>query len=235
MLAKIARPLGEFFLSGALFFKLKSFNWNEARYMRRTYPGFSAIEGAFKKAYRFRNPFKICKNHLIRQGETCVDAYGETPLPLYAKIAEELSISKEDQFLELGCGRGRGVLFMHHLTGCSSIGVDWVPFFITTATTLVKRMIPSAPVHFLCEKMQTADFSKASIIYLYGTCLEEEEIEGLVRRFETLSLSTRIVTVSFPLSEYSSQFSTLKQFTGKFPWGEGEIYLNVSQQKKREF
>jgi hypothetical protein len=194
--------------------------------VRRRFPDFSIYEHAFTKAYRFSNPFQICKKHLIQRGEDEVHAYGETPLPVLAKIAEECGLKRSDVLMELGCGRGRGVFFLSHLTGCRVIGVDWVPFFIRKANEVLGSGVPHLPISFYCEEMEKTDLFQATFIYLYGTCLSDQAIFELIDRFKKLSPSTKIITVSYPLAEYSPHFATLKQFSVVFPWGESEVYIN---------
>ncbi len=192
--------------------------------IRRCFPAFIPYEKAFRRAYRFHNPFRICKAFLRQKGAIEIDAYGETPLPVFAQIARECALSPHDTLFELGCGRGRGAFFLSHLLGCKVIGIDWVPFFIQTAKRIADSIMPTLSVSFRCEKMDSVDFSNASVIYLYGTCLPDQEILHLIAGFR--SASAKIITVSYPLSDYSSEFCTLKQFTALFPWGETEIYLN---------
>lgn len=216
----------DFFASFWLFFKVRLFFAREARKVRSRFPGFLPYENAFKAAYRFRNPFTICKKFLRKKGEKLIDAYGETPLSVFAQIAHECSLSKGDVVIEMGCGRGLGAIFLSNLVGCRVIGIDWIPFFIETAKSILQTSFPSLPVAFYCQEMQFSDFSNATVIYLYGTCLPDEEICLLARRFESLPASLRIITVSYPLSDYCSSFCTTKQFSASFPWGEAEIYLN---------
>ncbi len=208
------------------YFRVKGFLFKEGREVRRRYPAFIPYDRLFKDAYRHSNPFRISKVFLEQKGEKNVHAYGETPLPVFAAIAKECDLSPKDLLIELGCGRGRGCLFLSRFTGCRVIGIDWVPFFVQTGNTLVNQCDPPLPVAFKCESMETADLSQATMIYLYGTCLSEEAIEALVRRFETLSPVVKIVTVSYPLSDYSPRFQTQKKFTAQFPWGTGEVFLN---------
>ena len=92
---------------------------------------------------------------------------------------------------------------------------------LKTASSLSQTL----PVTFRCEQMHLSDFSQATAIYLYGTCLSDEDILQLVQKLEVLPPSVKIITVSYPLSDYSSNFRTTKQFSASFPWGEGEIYL----------
>ena len=209
------------------FFHVKAFLYQEGREVRRRFPAFIPYEQAFKEAYRFSNPFAISKAFLKKRGEADVHAYGETPLPVFAAIAKECNLGPRDHLVELGCGRGRGAFFLSHLTGCSVIGIDWVPQFVQRANALAESIHPRLPVSFKCQNMAEADFTGATVIYLYGTCLADEAIETLVRRFEKLSPTAKIITVSYPLSDYSEKFQILKQFTALFPWGEADVYLNI--------
>jgi SAM-dependent methyltransferase len=193
-----------------LYFKVKWFLYKEKREVRRQFPTFTAIDRALSRAYRLRNPYRICKD------------YGETPLAVLATIAREVNLGPKDVLFDLGCGRGRGTLFLSYLTGCRTIGIDWVPLFIDTA----QKVSTALTVQFRCEPIQTADLSMATHLYLYGTCLADEVIQELVERFAHLSPKVKIITVSYPLSDYSSKFRTDKQLTVQFPWGEGDVYFN---------
>lgn len=215
--------MGEFFL----FFKVKWFLFQESRAVRRRFPAFSVYEQAFNKAYRLVNPFQICKNYLRQKGDAQVDAYGETPLPAFAEIAQQCELKSTDVLIELGCGRGRGAFFLSHHIGCRVIGIDWVPFFIRTAQAISESTHHRLQVNFQCRDMQKADLSEATAIYLYGTCLTNEAILDLIGRFEKLPRLAKIITVSYPLAEYSSRFRTLKQFCVTYPWGEGDVFLNA--------
>ena len=209
-----------------LFFKVKWFLFQEGRVVRRLFPSFLKYERALKKAYRFSNPFQICKNYLKQRGEQLIHAYGETPLPVLATIAKQCEFNPKDIIIELGCGRGRGAFFLSQLIGCRVIGIDWVPFFIKTAKAIAASFGSPLPVRFDCQEMQVADLSEATVIYLYGTCLSDEAIYNLISRFEKLSAGVKIVTVSYPLFDYNPRFCTIKQFTVTFPWGDAEVYLN---------
>jgi SAM-dependent methyltransferase len=205
-----------------LYFKVKWLLFRERREIRRRFPTFLPFECAVHRAYRFHNPYKICREHLKLKG-----VYGETPLPVLARIAHECGLNSSDVLFELGCGRGRGAMFLSHLIGCQVIGIDWIPFFIHVAEEIVASVHPRLQVAFRCTEMQTVDFAGATAIFLYGTCLSDEIIGALISRFEALPPQTKIITVSYPLSDYSSKFHTLKQFNATFPWGEGEIFMNV--------
>ena len=207
-----------------LFFKVKWFLYSEERQIRRQYPFFAPCNRLFKKAYRFCNPFRISKRYLKQMGASDVHQYGETPLPALATIATHCGITSQDRVIELGCGRGRGCFFLHQWLGCQVTGIDWVPRFISKAQKIHKTQ--GGNLLFLCQDFLKADFSGATVIYLFGTCLEDSVILELITRFKTLSSKVKIITISYPLSDYDSSFQTSAEFSVEFPWGRGNVFLN---------
>lgn len=223
--------IGEFFVLLFVSFRVKWFLIKEKHEVRCRYPSFRSFERALNRKYLFRNPYRICKYYLKQKGEKDLDVYGETPLPLLFKIAHECELGSKDILYELGCGRGRGAIFLSHIFRCKVVGIDWIPFFIETARNIVSKIEPSLSVIFRCAEMHEVDFSDATIIFLYGTCLSEEFIEAMISRFKRLSPQIKIITISYPLSDYSPFFHVHKQFSGTFPWGDGEIYVNTISEK----
>lgn len=176
------------------------------------------------QAYRLLSPSFLVKKRAQKAQKLSAAIYGETPLVTYEAIANAVSLQPTDLFLELGCGRGRGALFIAHFYQCSVIGIDWVDTFIDIANALVQDYhMPK--ISFLAGDYFTLDWGNPTVIYLFGTTLSDEDIRRLIPRFLSYPTS-RIVTVSFPLSHYSDQFHIEKFLTGEYPWGQTEIYIN---------
>jgi SAM-dependent methyltransferase len=200
-----------------LYIQVKWYLFCEERWLKREYPLFQGCNTLFKRAYLFSNPYRM-----VRTG----DIYGETPLASLKRIASECELTQQDYLIDLGCGRGRGAYFLHHISGCRVKGIDRVPQFIKKARWIADRLEISH-VDFVCEEMEKSSFSDATVVYLYGTCLSEEAIQTLIHRFQSLPNHATVITVSYPLSDYTKSFATVKQFTVSFPWGEGDVFLNV--------
>ena len=79
--------------------------------------------------------------------------------------------------------------------------------------------------------MINTDFNGATVLYLYGTCLEEDFIKKLINRFKTLPSGTKIVTVSFSLGEFTQEplFEVMKRFPATFTWGTADVYLQIKK------
>jgi SAM-dependent methyltransferase len=205
--------IGEFFELLYLRYAVKFYNLKE--------------EWQVKKRFYHNKPFKKLNKALLNSPNpyTIPKAfpYGETPLTTLQQIADRWQITCSDYLIELGCGRGRGVFFFSHYTGCTAKGIDWIPSFISHAQTISKAF-PHLKTTFSCSDMRRADLSQATVIYLYGTCLDEVDLNGLTQRFKHLPPSTKIITVSSQLPGLVIQ----DQFTASFPWGEADIYLQAT-------
>lgn len=201
------------------YFKTKFFEWQEERRVRYhlySHAGFKKADQTLLKAYRGQNPYRISIQYLKGQNASDIYTYGETPLSTMAQIAHYFGIGPEDRVIEMGAGRGRAALFLAEYIGCQVRGYELIP-------TFVEKFPPSPRIEMLAEDMFQAEFSWATVIFLYGTMLETAEIEALVEKFPK---GAKILTVSYSLSEYSPKYQTKKTFLGLFPWGETEIYWN---------
>jgi hypothetical protein len=217
----------EFLILFPLFFSVKWQQIKEEWKIRKYFyinDRFRQCDQALRRTYLLSNPYRISKKFLIQKGEQEVHVYGETPLTTLAQIGKECSIVSSDYVVELGCGRGRGVFFLSHWFGCAVKGIEWIPEFVHKANEIAKDL-NCLKVSFSCEDMLETDLSEASIIYLYGTCLDEFSIRKFLKCCESLVSGTKIITVSYPLTDFDPSFSLLKQFEVSYPWGTAEVFL----------
>lgn len=189
---------------------------------------FCKIDLTLLLTYLFNNPFVISKRFRATKGEKEIYAYGETPLTTLDQIARECKFTATDKVFELGCGRGRTCFWLNEFIGCHVVGIEYIPEFVTRANE-IKAKFGITNVEFRQQDMLGADYSGATVIYLYGTSLEDDVIVKLIDRFRDLPSGTKIVTISFALTEYTSEqtFELMKQFPVRFPWGVTDAYLHL--------
>jgi hypothetical protein len=178
--------------------------------------------------YFFHSPYSISKHFLMEKGEEDVYAYGETPLSTMDMIARECRIQKKDTFFEIGSGRGRVCFWMHSFIGCKVVGIEFVPDFVRYANRIKKRL-NVRDIEFRFGDMLKADYTGATVCYLYGTCLSNESIEALIQKFALLPVGTSIITVSYPLTDYKGgdRFEVMQRFSVPFTWGTGDVFLQI--------
>ncbi len=176
------------------------------------------LDQSLRKAYAWKNPYRICKEYLREAKAEEIHAYGETPITTMARIAKECAIGVRDLVVELGAGRGRAALFLAEYVGCAVKAYEQVPEFAHRLRNLKIERVEVVQGDFFQEKSFEAD-----VIYLYGTMLSDREISHLAQH---LPRSAKIITVSYSLEDYSGDYRVIKSFPGRFPWGETQVYLN---------
>ncbi len=183
---------------------------------------------ALRLMYLFHNPYSISKRFLIKKGEKDIYAYGETPLTTLELISRECGIGPTDCVYELGAGRGRGCFWLRSFIGCSVVGIEFVPEFVERAQRIAKKL-GLQRIEFRLADFLQCDLQGASVCYLYGTCLEDQAIDVLIEKFAKLPPGTKIITVSYPLSDYTEKpsFEIMKHFTAPFTWGKADVYMQV--------
>jgi SAM-dependent methyltransferase len=174
--------------------------------------------------YFFKNPFRLSKRYWIEKKASEVDVYGETPLATLEKIAARAHISPEDTFYDLGMGRGKGCFYMKALTGCKVVGIEVIPEFVKKAEQ-VKQILNLKEIWFSLKDLEAADLSRGSVFYLYGNFLSDALLLDLGKKLAALPKGTKVVSVSFPITDYASGYELTDHFVGTFPWGSTDIYL----------
>lgn len=208
-----------------LHFKVLIFNFFERiKVVYRYYPNlaFGLADFLLTLSYLVKTPYTIFRQFFKKGGEE--EVYGETPLTTLDKIATRCRFTSKDIIYDLGCGTGRTTLWLACFVKCEAIGIDHLSLFIGKAQR-IKQKVGLTNAYFYCDDMLRVDLSRATAIYLCGTCMSDAIIDELCQRLLHLPRKTKIITVSFPLTDYISEGFILKdQFTGRFPWGETEIY-----------
>lgn len=197
--------------------------------VRKFYPiySFGKIDLSLLLRYALKNPYRISKQFLKKQGESDIYAYGETSLPAIEEIANFSEIKSGDCVFELGCGRGRACFWLKIFRCCRVVGIEWIPLFVEKAQD-VQSAYKLSGIEFRCEDMMASDFTGATVIYLYGTCYSEMFMRALLEKLDKLPKGTRLITVSDSLEEYSSSsWQMQKRCTISFLWGYAEVYLHI--------
>lgn len=188
---------------------------------------FFKVDMTLLLTYLFNNPYVISKEFLKDQGEKNVYAYGETPLTTLDHIAKECQLSSSDTVYEVGSGRGRCCFWLNSFIKCNVVGIEYIPEF-TTRSNEIKERFKLKNIQFLQQDMLKTNYSNATAIYLYGTTLDDNTIEQLIKQFDHTKPGTKIISISYPLTDYPTQsFELMKRFPVRFPWGTTDAYLQI--------
>ena len=186
---------------------------------------FRSVDLALLFSYLLRSPFAISKEFLRQRGQKNLHEYGETPLTVLDEIVQRYGITEKDTVYELGCGRGRSCFWLHSFIKCRVVGIDYLPEFIEKAQSIQSKF-QLQQVEFRCENMFKADLRDATAIYLYGTTLSDESIFRLLENLQKLKPGTKVISVTFPLTEFSvGLFELVDSFPVRYPWGVTDVFL----------
>lgn len=189
---------------------------------------FRRADLALLRAYFGKNPYRISRKFLQKRGEVEVYAYGETPLATMDLIAKECGITPEDVVVELGCGRARTCFWLALVLKAKVIGIDFVPEFIEIARR-VQQKYGIENIQFKCADFLKEDFQEGTVVYLHGTCMTDGEVMLLADKLTRMKKGTKVITISFPLTEYplGEKWDLQKEFRASFTWGVTDVYLQV--------
>lgn len=184
------------------------------------------IDWLYFKSYWNRNPYKVCKDYFKNESEDEQYNYGDTWPSSVPQFIAHLPIRKNDVLFDLGSGTGRISFWFQIISGCEVVAVEKVPLFVQKAKAIQKK-INAQRITFLEEDILKIDFSRATLIYFYGTSFSDDFIEKLLLKWKTLKPGTRIVTTSFHLNEYThdKSYKVKKEYQVSYPWGTCDVYL----------
>ncbi|MGH7250074.1 MAG: methyltransferase domain-containing protein, partial [Minisyncoccia bacterium] len=143
-------------------------------------------------------------------------------------IVRQCEISSKDIVYELGCGRGRCCFWLNCLLKCKVVGIEYIPAFIEKANH-VKTELHFDNIEFRLGDILDADYSGATVLYLYGTCYDAPFLKKLLKKLNMLPSGTKIITVSYHLTDYSADYEVMKRFPAEFTWGTGDVYLQIKR------
>jgi hypothetical protein len=218
--------LTSFFTLLALYFMVKtknSFQWFIVFCRYDIHIRFLYAHILFGLLYFFINPYRASRHFLQQQGADDIYTYGETYLTVFQKIAKECVLSPRDVFFELGCGRGLGMFWLNIFTRCQVIGIEHMPLFVQKGNFLAR--ILRCDTTFYEQDILSVDLSRATVVYFYGTNFSDAFVNQLIAKLKLLPSTTKIITVSYPLTDYSQDFEVIKTFPVHFAWGKAMMYI----------
>lgn len=179
-----------------------------------------------RMSYLFDSPYWVSRRYQRKRGAADLHVYGETPLPVMAEIANRGGIAAGSRVFELGAGSGFTSLWLSAVRRCKVTAVEQIPLFCWR----LKRTAARAGLSLLevrCSDYLQTSFDGAEVIYLYGSNLEDPVIIELVQQLSELPDEVKVITVSYPLSDYAHKglFPIIDSFTAEFEWGQADVFI----------
>ncbi|MGI9274522.1 MAG: class I SAM-dependent methyltransferase [Endozoicomonas sp.] len=210
--------------------------WREALQICRSYFSSWQFARAFlwlKLLYLVDDPYRVSRRYCKQQGEADCYQYGETPLTTLHSIMERVMTRfggnngelLDCHVFELGAGSGFTSIWLNSVLGCRVTAIDQVPAFCRRLAGTARRFGLEG-IEARCEDYLQADLSGATIVYLYGSNLDDPVIRQLADRLAELPSGTIVISVSYSLLSYIPEaFKLSEQFPAQFFWGEAEVFI----------
>lgn len=148
--------------------------------------------------------------------------YGETPLWTVYQIFNQFKDQKDLKVLDLGAGNFQISFFLRKFFGYTVYGVEKVPIFCEQAKALKAQLsidhLEIVEGDYLKEALPIVD-----VAFLFGSNLDDQVILQLIEKIVHIP---KVITVSFPLSDYHASYSVVKEMNLPFIFGNTTVYIN---------
>ena len=151
--------------------------------------------------------------------------YGHTPLWTIYQIFKDLRLKPQSQVLDLGAGDFQIPFFLNEVFKLKVFGIEKIPKFCLQANQ-IKSQFYKDDVIVLEGNYLELQLPKVDLAYLFGSNLSDDEIDRLIVKIENIPL---VVTVSYPLSDYSKDYKTVKELNLPFLFGLTKVYINQKE------
>jgi SAM-dependent methyltransferase len=197
--------------------------WNRL-YVQRTQPGLKRVLAAYDQEYdaeRVMAQAHAERADLLRTRRTLY-TYGETSWLTFAEVLKTLAVTSQDRFIDLGCGHGQLLFWVHLLHRIPVQGVEITPAFVTAGQRIAQHLqLPQ--VTFVAGDLLTIDLSTWTVAYMTCTCFDDDYMAQLASHVEAMPTGARIATVTRPL--VSPHFQRVCRLPGRFNWGADEVWV----------
>lgn len=205
----------------------------------RRYPALKPVMEAFEAQY-IRVEYGAHDRSLMerlqrKMTENDAFVYGTTPWHTFLKIADRLSITPQDVFMEPGCGTGHLCFLMNQIYGIRAVGIETIANFVETAKIMQKELAATSGLDFSRLRFYnldffTCDFSQATLFYVAGTCFPEDYRQRLYAKIaKEAPDGCYLITLTHPLEHPA--FTLYDQVPGMFSWGRDKALIYTKQKK----
>ena len=148
--------------------------------------------------------------------------YGETPYASLNKALKSIPLQPGMRFYDLGCGRGKTLLFTHRRFKLNCVGVELMPTYVKTFKHFLKNHRLD-PIPCVNDDFFSINFDDADIIFLAWTCMGVQNTKSMTRKLLGIKKGCVVLTTSSPVQ--SDNFKLLKTMVVPFSWGLGHLYI----------
>lgn len=205
---------------------------SQAYASHRLYLSHNVAEQIISDVYKNINGFLISedeRNSLAGKGASPV--YGEITCKGAAQLLEDLKLTHEDIFYDLGSGVGKFAVQVYLTTPVkASIGIELSPTRFNQAQQARNDLKRMKLIHhdrklkFFEGNIETISYKDATLIFLASTCFTDELMNKMIEKLKNGKKNIRILTLKkFPQQD---AFNLTKEYHIEMSWAESTpVYL----------
>lgn len=160
--------------------------------------------------------------------------YGEITFDALKTIHDDLGLTSNDYWFDLGSGMGKVVLHTAMTTPARCCGVELSTTRISHARDALSQLINNhnldlaKKVQFRNENIATVDLSGATIVYMCSTCYSEKLMRDIINNVCQLKPGTRLLTLKSAPEHPALKY--IKTYSLRMTWSsEVSVHLYVVQ------
>ena len=139
--------------------------------------------------------------------------YEPTAYAVLARLAESGVVTKDSILIDYGCGKGRVSFFLHYLTGCRTIGIEYNPELHSAAEANLKSYSGrhTEGISFICESAENYIVDNAANCFYFFNPFSEKILRSVLGQIYISYYSSprpMKLIFYFPLDNYLSMLMT---------------------------
>ena len=143
----------------------------------------------------------------------------QLPEKSFREIFKFVELDNDDIFYHLGCGDEKGIsIAINEFNVKSAIGIDSNSKKIENAKKNLEEN--NSKGELICQNIEESDISNASVILFWFT--DENVINKMLKKFETLKPETKIITIWGPLPDCLPDKVDFPYIINKVPFKKAE-------------
>ncbi len=148
--------------------------------------------------------------------------YGEINFDSFIEIVDKVKPKEDDIFYDLGSGTGKPCIAISLVYKIKkAVGIELLNNLWETSNKILKKLREEIrnplEIEFRRGNILEEDFSDGTIIFSHATCFEDQTMEKLEKKLQSLKKGARIILITKKLK--GDEFELIDEGEKRMSWG----------------
>lgn len=163
--------------------------------------------------------------------------YGEITYEALKTVLDDLGLTKDDVFYDLGCGVGKTCVQVALDTPAKAVGIELSPTRVKHAQNVQKKLVatkkvmPAQRLQFQEKNIFDVTMGDATVVFMCSTCFSHKLMQDITDKLARLSKPNLKVISLKPMPEHKD-FELIKTYQLPMTWS-SQTPVHVYQRKKQ--